>query len=182
MSDLATIERTDVEITETSWKPRGELSFEEWREAGRKLGQIARATQWWIGDWLNYGANAYGEKYVQAVEETGYEVQTLMDFAWVAGKIEISRRREILSWSHHKEVAGLEPDGQDAALDRAAEEGWSRQQLRSVVSGNGKPEKRGQSLTVQVTFEQTFSNKALQKTTMASLRAEAEKLGFTEKG
>ena len=42
-----------------------------------------------------------------------------LPFGWVAGQIETSRRREVLSWSHHSEVAALEPKEQDHLLDLA---------------------------------------------------------------
>jgi len=42
------------------------------------------------------------------------------DTGWVAGAIETSRRRDVLSWSHHREVAGLIPKEQDRLLDLAA--------------------------------------------------------------
>jgi N6-adenosine-specific RNA methylase IME4 len=51
----------------------------------------------------------------------------------VASRVETSRRREVLSWSHHKEVAALEPAEQDAWLDRAEAEGWTRMDLRSAI-------------------------------------------------
>jgi hypothetical protein len=80
-------------------------------------------------------------------------------------------------------VASLPQVKQDTILDRAEEEGWTREQLRASLGGNGSRNGRGVApgLTSRITFEQTFPNKALQKTTVASLRAEAEKLGFTEK-
>jgi hypothetical protein len=40
---------------------------------------------------------------------------------WVAGKIETSRRRDVLSFSHHKLAAAMEPPVQDRWLDRAEE-------------------------------------------------------------
>lgn len=55
-----------------------------------------------LGDWLNYGENAYGEMYSQVMDETGFSLQTLTNDKYVASKIEIYRRREILSWSHHE--------------------------------------------------------------------------------
>jgi hypothetical protein len=188
MTDLATIERTDVELTETAWAPSRELSFEEWQDAGLKLGQIARSTQWWLGDWLNYGINNYGEKYYDAVEQTGYDVQTLMNMASIAKKFEPSRRREILSWSHHETVAKLDPPAADAILEEAEQKEWTRERLRQVVggsrNGNGatmRPEKQRGSVTGTVMFEQTFENENLKRTTMALLRAEAKRLGFKEK-
>jgi hypothetical protein len=40
-----------------------------------------------------------------------------MDAAWVAKAFETSRRREVLSFNHHEEVAALPPDEADALLD-----------------------------------------------------------------
>ena len=58
----------------------------------------------------------------------------IADAKWVAGRFEISRRRENLTWSHHREVAGIEDDAEhDAVLDAAATGGWSKKRLRSEV-------------------------------------------------
>jgi hypothetical protein len=183
MNDLATIARPDVEITETSWQPVGEMSFEDWCEAGAKLGRFAEAVQWWIGDWLNYGAVTYGEKYSQALAATGYEYGSLRNMASVAGEFDLSRRRDNLSWSHHAEVAGLGPAEQEAVLDQAEREGWTRQQLRSATHGNGNGNGRRQdpSLTMRLTFEATFSNRQLMRQSAATLREQAAELGFAEK-
>jgi len=43
--------------------------------------------------------------------------QTCMDAAWVAKAFGTSRRREVLSFNHHEEVAALPPDEADALLD-----------------------------------------------------------------
>jgi hypothetical protein len=179
MTELATIERNDVEVTPTSWTPTGEMSFEDWCEAGTKLGQIAEAVQWWIGDWINFGATTYGEKYADALEATGYEYGSLANMASVAGEFESSRRRENLSWSHHAAVASLEPAAQESELDRAVAEGLSSKALRP--STNGGTARRDPALTSSLTFEQTFPNKALQRGTVEKLRQAATDLGFTEK-
>lgn len=181
MNDLATIARPDVEITETSWQPVGEMSFEDWCEAGAKLGRFGKAIQWWIGDWLNYGAVAYGEKYSRALEATGYEYQSLRDMASVAGEFEVSRRRDNLSWSHHREVAPLARAEQEAVLDRAESEGLSHKQLRAAANGNGARRAKDPSLTIRLTFEATFSNRQLMRQSAATLREQAAELGFTEK-
>ena len=44
--------------------------------------------------------------------------------------IETVRRRTVLSWSHHREVAALPPAQQDKLLDEAEEEGWTRRERR----------------------------------------------------
>ena len=50
-----------------------------------------------------------------------------MDAGWVAGKVETSRRREGLSWTHHREVAGLEPKEQDRLNNYYLPEALERQ-------------------------------------------------------
>jgi hypothetical protein len=89
MTDVAIMERSDVEVTPTSWQPIGEMSFEEWCEAGSKLGQIAEAVQWWIGDWINYGANTYGAKYRKALNALSYEYGSLRNMASIADQFEL---------------------------------------------------------------------------------------------
>lgn len=106
------------------------LSFDHWERIGRQLQLADLAVQWWIGDWLNYGESRYGEKYTQAVEEFGRKKQTLMNYAYVAGAIEPSRRREIVDFSTHAEVASLEPEDQEKVLAKAAKEHSSRNTVR----------------------------------------------------
>lgn len=106
------------------------LTFEEWEDAGNRLRLINRACQWWWGDWLNYGERAYGEKYTQALETSEYEEKTLRTTSWVARQIGMSRRRDILSFSHHAEVASLEATEQDAWLDKAVANEWGVHELR----------------------------------------------------
>jgi len=109
------------------------ISYIEWESAGKTLQVIDGAVHWWIGDWLNYGEQKYGEMYAQAVDETSYSLPTLTTDKWVANHIQFSRRRENLSFAHHVEVASLEPDEQDKFLDLAIEHDWKRHELRDEV-------------------------------------------------
>jgi hypothetical protein len=180
VSEIATAEHQD-ELTPVSWEPQGELDFEEWRAVGRKLARIARASRWWLGDWLNYGEKAYGGKYTQALRQTGYDYQSLADMARVSKEFDVSRRRENLSWSHHEEVAALEPSEQDRMLDQAATHGWSQKALRAEIGGHGNAARTREqpTLTARVTFEAEFANQQLLRQTVATLRERAEELGFT---
>jgi hypothetical protein len=122
----------------TDWLPTGlamadGLPFVEWQKMGATLATMELGVNWWIGDWLNYGERQYGEKYTQAITETGRRAQTLMNLAWVASRVEISRRREIVSWSVHAEVAKLDPAEQDRILDQAEAHGWSVRETREAV-------------------------------------------------
>jgi hypothetical protein len=125
--------RNRVPLTAVAWQPPEEMPLSEWIEQGRKLGLMGRSAGWWVGDWLNYGNAAYGERYARAARITGYDVGTLMNMTWVASRFEPSRRRESLSWSHHAEVAALPPEDQDRVLARAEAERLSVRDLRDEV-------------------------------------------------
>ena len=49
------------------------------------------------------------------------------------GRIDVSLRRDTLSWHHHKAVSVLEPSEQDELLDRAIKEEWTIRELRRAV-------------------------------------------------
>lgn len=118
------------EFTPTQLTLPNKLSFDHWERIGRQLQLADLAVQWWIGDWLNYGESRYGDKYTQAVEEFGRKKQTLMNYAYVARKIEPSRRREIVDFTTHAEVASLKPDDQEKVLAKAAKEHLSVKSVR----------------------------------------------------
>lgn len=111
------------------------LTYDEWLGIGRKLMLADKAVQWAIGDWWVYGDHAYGERASAAIDPATGEnrLTRYMDYGWVARSIETSRRREVLSWSSHKEVASLEPDIQDAILERAVQNGWGSREIRAAV-------------------------------------------------
>jgi hypothetical protein len=104
--------------------------FERWQALGGRLGAYANSSKWWLGDWLDFGREMYGSRYKLGVALTGLEYKTLRNYAWVARRFKLSRRRDTLSFQHHAEVAALSPEQQDLWLDRAENEGWSRSELR----------------------------------------------------
>jgi hypothetical protein len=123
-----------VSLTPTAWRADGELDFGRWIEQGRRLGVAGRGAGWWLGDWVRYGAARYGSKYARAGRVTGYDHKTLMNMVYVASRFEISRRRDNLSWSHHAELAALEPDEQERWLARAEAERLTVRQLRDELA------------------------------------------------
>lgn len=123
------------DATDVSLSLPQQLSYDQWEKVGRELQRAERAVMWWIGDWLAYGEKRYGETYTQAVELTGRSEEKLQQAKWVSTNIENLRRRKLLSWSHHYEVASLEPDEQDALLSEAEKRGLSRNDLRKLVRG-----------------------------------------------
>jgi len=68
--------------------------------------------------------------------------QTLTNFKYVSDHVEISRRRENLTWAHHQEVAALEPTEQKLWLDKAekgnGDSPWKVKELRRAIK-DSKP-------------------------------------------
>ena len=63
---------------------------------------------WWVGDGLAFGEKKkWGETYDEAMTLFGCECQTLRDACYVSRNVQLSRRRDKLSFSHHREVAKL---------------------------------------------------------------------------
>jgi hypothetical protein len=126
-------QRARASLSDVSWCAADDLSFPEWLEYGRRLGLMGRSAGWWIGDWLSYGNHAFGERYARASRITGYDAQTLMNMTYVASRFDVSRRRGKLSWSHHAEIAALEPEEQDHWLERAEADRLSVRCLREGI-------------------------------------------------
>ena len=110
-----------------------QLPFEAWLGVGAQLAMVAASSAWCLGDWLVFGRAAYGRRYREAVQRTGLDYQTLRNYAWVAGRFALSRRRDTLSFGHHAEVAALPGPEQDFRLRKAEEFGWPVRALRREV-------------------------------------------------
>lgn len=124
-----------VTVTDTSLTIKPSVSYEDWLSIGDRLGQIGRAHQWWIGDWILHGERKWGEKYTEALDRTGLEYDTLRAIQWVAGRVETVRRRTDLSFSHHREIAALDPVEQDAWLNESEARDLSVHDLRRELRG-----------------------------------------------
>jgi hypothetical protein len=106
------------------------LPFEAWRMLGTRIARHASASAWWLGDWLAYGQMKYGRRYKAAIADTGLDYQTLRNYAVVARRFELSRRRDNLTFHHHAEVCALPDAEQDRWLNLASTHGWSKTELR----------------------------------------------------
>jgi hypothetical protein len=131
-----------VSLTKNSLQFANELTYEEWESIGAELFRVDQAWQWWVGDWINYGEKKYGQTYEQALALTDKSYGTIADVAAISKEFEFTRRRAI-SFSHHKEVRGLELEQQDRILDQAEREGkplkWVRDRVKEI-KGVSMPE------------------------------------------
>jgi len=139
------------QVSTVAWVPPADLDPEEWAAAGRRFGAISRCSQWWVGDWIRYGTQKWGEKYVQAARITGYDIASLRNIAWVASQFDVSLRSDKLSWSHHALLAPLETDEKVYWLERATAERFSvvdlRTELRARQSGKERERSRSDKLS-----------------------------------
>ena len=86
-------------------------TFDEWMTHGAALQQCSGAALWWIGDWFVWGEQQFGESAYQAVGD--YEPETVRCAVWVSSRVSRANRRASLSWTHHQQVAALDPADQD---------------------------------------------------------------------
>lgn len=129
------------QITPLGLRVNGSPTFEQWADFGMTLRGIKNAVQWAVGDWCNYGESAYGEKYVQAINETHYAYGTLRNYASVAARVDLSHRVTELSWSHHAVVVSEPPERQETLLSRAVKEKLGRDDLSAIVRPKPTPRK-----------------------------------------
>ena len=125
------------------------LALEDWMRIGRMLGYMHRSINWLIGDWINKGEALYGqeasqgveatvrERYDEAERVTGVPHASLLVVASVCQRVARSRRRSELGFSLHAVVARLDPDEQTMWLQRAVDDGMTREELRDALRGKG---------------------------------------------
>ena len=128
------------ELSRTGLVLPEDLKYNEWEHIGDCLKLVEGSVQWWLGDWLNFGERKYGEMYSQALSATDYDYGTLRDFKWVAGNVELSLRKDNLSFNHHKEVARIPKENQKYYLDKAIQEDLSVRELREIIKKDKTPE------------------------------------------
>jgi hypothetical protein len=126
-----------VRSTRTGMRCHPLMPFEDWKALGAKLGMYTNASSWWLGDWLAFGQHKYGRRYKDAIAVTGLDYQTLRNYAVVARRFEVARRRYNLTFQHHATVCPLPDDEQERWLDRSERHGWSRNELRRQIRAAG---------------------------------------------
>lgn len=104
------------------------------------------SSAWCLGDWLAYGQAAFSGRYRDALGQTSLDYQTLRNYAWVARRFPVSRRRDTLSFGHHAETAALPGPEQDFWLRKAAGQRWSRNQLRQEIRASLRERHTGSAL------------------------------------
>ena len=133
--NMLSIHDPKFSITPTGIQFNEDLSFDEWDALGQKLAPVGKSIGFIIGDWINYGEGRYGEKYDDALGRTGLAYQTLMNYSYVARKVEISLRKENLDLHHHLVVAKLKTsEEKEFWLDMALKHKLGIRRLRKSIN------------------------------------------------
>jgi N6-adenosine-specific RNA methylase IME4 len=118
--------------TPTGLVINGNPSLEECREAARALAAVEGALMWCVGDLAAYAEREYGDL-KQLAEDFGVTYGSARVAAHVSSSIELLRRLNTLSFSHHQAVASLSIETQNRLLGEAESENLTLSQLRQRV-------------------------------------------------
>lgn len=121
-----------------SWTAPTNMTPQKWAEVGAKLKRQDGAVQWWFGDWWAFGEHKYGARQAmtQAPDWRGPAFQTCAQAARVCRAFATCRRRQVLTFKHHREVVGLPLEQADALLNWAEHNHVSANKLRERVAGD----------------------------------------------
>lgn len=108
-------------LTDLGLQVDGNASQDDWAKIGEMLFKLEGSIQWLIGDWLAFGENVEWGDITVIADALGKDRNTLYGYVSVCREFDMLRRRNILSFGHHREVMGYDPDHQDIALAYAAE-------------------------------------------------------------
>jgi hypothetical protein len=146
-------ERSRVKSSRTGMRFDPLMPIDGWKAVGARIAFYSEATAWWLGDWLVFGRMKYGRRYKEGIALTGLDYQTLRNYAVVARRYDLPRRRGDLSFQHHAELCALPDQLQEFWLDLAATHGWSKTELRRQVRAGGASASRPSNTTLHLVIE-----------------------------
>lgn len=122
-------------LTATGMLITGKPTIEQWTGIGIVLKRMSDATPYAIGEWLAYG---YSRKEWQslldeAIDATGLSQKTLLNQVSVVRSVGVHEREIAPSPSHASAVQGLPRPEQTKYLQRARDEGLTREELRRHI-------------------------------------------------
>ncbi len=154
MNDLAVVtpsvlpvgkfEIEDFDFSPTYLKPRDNFDLNQWERLGQFIRLTNQACQFWWGDWLNMGEESFGEKASQALEPTGWDVDTLQVYSWVCKKVPAESRITGVTFSHYQLLAKYPLEFQQEWAQRVVSENMSVRGLRYALKELKEPTKQDQ--------------------------------------
>lgn len=126
-------------VTKTELKMPEGFTTTDWTRVGEALCITRGAVAWWVGDWINQGEDRLEQHEAVQLACTLLNIEpgTATTYASVCRTFGPERRRDLLSFEHHKEVRGMDRRHQDKWLDEAAGQKWSKADLRRNMKEAG---------------------------------------------
>ena len=170
------------------------LPKDQWIKIGAILTEMTASVMWLLGDWLAYGQSHYhGEEGFERIEnglyekiaaETGFSEQRLRNAKWVASKVNLSRRRDKLTFCVAEEiVARATPNQYEYWIEKATNPGDAgrlptvkqiREDLRKAkATYKPEPHDTGTTSTLAITDQYVRDMLALEPETFKSTLKQA---------
>lgn len=111
----------------------GHRPIEDWEETARVLFGLQRSVYWWIGDFVKYGEQKFGDDIYQAIDDN-VSLDLLNRCVAVSREFDPTERNLNLSWTHHQALCGLKKPMQRALLMQAEENRWDSRALKEHIS------------------------------------------------
>lgn len=112
---------------------------------GMELGR--QRTLMLLADALNFGQEAFGEEFAQAIDNTrqalGLTPKRIANAQSVYKKIEASRRRDGITLGHYSVISPFEPEEQDRYMDLIIVHRMTIEDLKEQVASDHPKTKRG---------------------------------------
>lgn len=132
------IEYSSFRLHKNGLSAIGTPTFEQWEECGKFIKKAEGSVHFWIGDWLNYGEQKWGEMYSQAMDHTQYDYGTLRNDKYIADKVDLSLRSDNLSRGHAQEIASLPNEEKEYWAKEIAKEPIPVRELKQKIKERKK--------------------------------------------
>lgn len=130
MSDIQkTFRHGPFEFTPLSLKAVDSYDESDLIGLGAHCRRLGNAVQWWYGDWYAMLEQRCDERAAELAEKLKFSPRTIEMWGRVSTVFPAERRRDLLTWSHHRILMSLPKSEQERLLDMAERKEMSEARL-----------------------------------------------------
>jgi hypothetical protein len=125
------------------------ITFNDWRRYGERLLGSGDTLAWYIGDWWNFGQDAFAMDYHDALANIVADRATVLECARVARAFpprragETAHRISEITFACHQVLASVkDPEERMAWLEDVLRQGWTHRDLRRELQNANLVERR----------------------------------------
>ncbi len=134
-----TIQINDFLISPLGLLGGEQASIEEWDKIGKMLFRFHDSLQIIIGDWLGRIERVHGKTYEQVADELGRRPKTLRNWKNVMASVDMSLRRDNLTYKHYVIVAPMDYEKQAKWLELASVNKWGANKMQDEIDNEDPP-------------------------------------------